>query len=80
MNEQYISGHKITKKFDITSTTLRRWSDEGSIRSIRTQDGKGKRIYILQDIQNQLGIPMADHIYKQTICYARVSSSHNLNQ
>jgi predicted site-specific integrase-resolvase len=76
MNEQYISGHKITKQFDITSTCLRRWSDEGQIRSLRTQDGKGKRVYNLQDIQKQFGITVSDNVQKQTICYARVSSSH----
>lgn len=30
-DEKYISSKQITNQFDTTSTTLRRWSDEGKI-------------------------------------------------
>lgn len=47
-NENYISPSKITKQFDITSGTLRRWSEEGKIRCLRPNGGK--RIYNIDDI------------------------------
>jgi hypothetical protein len=47
--ENYISPSKITKQYDITSGTLRRWSEAGKIRCIRPNGGK--RIYNIQDIK-----------------------------
>jgi len=47
--ENYISPSKITKQYDITSGTLRRWSDFGKIRCLRPNGGK--RIYNIQDIK-----------------------------
>ena len=46
--ENYISPNKITKKYDITSGTLRRWSEAGKIRCLRPNGGK--RIYNIEDI------------------------------
>jgi len=34
-NENYISPNKITKQYDITSVTLRRWAEAGKIRCLR---------------------------------------------
>jgi DNA-binding transcriptional MerR regulator len=48
-NENYISPNKITKQYDITSGTLRRWSEAGKIRCLRPNGGK--RIYHIEDIQ-----------------------------
>jgi predicted site-specific integrase-resolvase len=48
-NENYISPSKITKQYDITSGTLRRWSEAGKIRCLRPNGGK--RIYNIQDIK-----------------------------
>lgn len=46
--ENYISPSKITKQYDITSGTLRRWSEAGKIRCLRPNGGK--RIYNIEDI------------------------------
>jgi predicted site-specific integrase-resolvase len=75
-NEKYISANKITKKYDITSATLRRWAEENKIRCLRTTDGKGKRIYHCEDIKQALGIKPDQVICREIICYARVSSTH----
>ena len=48
-NENYISPNKITKQYDITSGTLRRWSEAGKIRCLRPNGGK--RIYNIEDIK-----------------------------
>jgi predicted site-specific integrase-resolvase len=47
--ENYISPSKITKQYDITSGTLRRWSEAGKIKCLRPNGGK--RIYNIQDIK-----------------------------
>ena len=47
--ENYISPCKITKQYDITSGTLRRWSEAGKIRCLRPNGGK--RIYNIEDIK-----------------------------
>jgi DNA-binding transcriptional MerR regulator len=46
--KSYISPNKITKKYDVTSGTLRRWSESGKIRFLRPNGGK--RIYHIDDI------------------------------
>ena len=74
----YISANKITKQFDITSNTLRRWADEGKIRCLRPNSDSargGKRVYNVEDINKFFGIETTIKPRK-TICYARVSSSH----
>jgi hypothetical protein len=48
-NENYISPNKITKQYDITSGTLRRWAEAGKIRCLRPNGGK--RIYNIEDIK-----------------------------
>jgi DNA-binding transcriptional MerR regulator len=48
-NENYISPNKVTKQYDITSGTLRRWSEAGKIRCLRPNGGK--RIYNIEDIK-----------------------------
>lgn len=73
-DEKYISPFKIKKKFDITSNTLRSWANEGKIRCIRVRDGKGKRIYSVEDVEKLFGQPIL-HTGK-ICCYARVSSDH----
>lgn len=76
----YITPKKIKKQFDITSTTLRRWSEQGKIQCIRPNSSEtngGKRIYNINDIKRILGLPeTVTIIEKKRICYARVSSSH----
>jgi hypothetical protein len=48
-NDNYISPNKITKQYDITSGTLRRWSEAGKIRCLRPNGGK--RIYNTEDVK-----------------------------
>lgn len=76
----YITPKKIKKQFDITSTTLRRWSEQGKIQCIRPNSSEtngGKRIYNINDIKRILGLPdEVTLIEKKRICYARVSSNH----
>lgn len=48
-NENYISPNKITKQYDITSGTLRRWAEAGKIKCLRPNGGK--RIYNIEDIK-----------------------------
>lgn len=76
MNEKYISAFKITKQYDITSNTLRTWANEKSIRCLHTKDGKGKRIYNLQDVERVIGVDVQEKLCRETVCYARVSSNH----
>jgi predicted site-specific integrase-resolvase len=74
----YISANKITKQFDITSNTLRKWADDGKIRCLRpNSDNKtgGKRIYHTGDIQKIFGVK-EELKERKIICYARVSSNH----
>lgn len=49
-DEKYISPNKITKKYDITSGTLRRWAESGKIRFIRPNGGK--RLYYIDDVKS----------------------------
>ena len=77
-NETYISPIKITKQFDITSCTLRKWAEDGKIRCLRPNPGVrgGKRIYNINDINKIFGIEKNTFGNdKKTICYARVSSN-----
>jgi predicted site-specific integrase-resolvase len=73
-NEQYISPFKLTKQFDVTSGTLRRWAEDGKIRCLRPNNGK--RIYNVNDVTKHFGIQPVKPNPTYTICYARVSSLH----
>jgi putative resolvase len=76
-NQQYVSPYKIHNKYDITSNTLRNWAISGKIRFIRSNNGVGKRLYNLQDIIKYIGVEeFKENKKTKTICYARVSSSH----
>jgi hypothetical protein len=78
MNEQFISPSKITKKYDITSNTLRTWATEGRIKFIRTSE-KGKRLYSLEDInkifsnETKTDSPSTSEI----LCYTQAKSFFN---
>ena len=73
-NDKYISPHKLTKQFNITSGTLRHWAEAGKVRYLRPNQ-TGRRIYNIEDIKKILGITDSD-TDKKCICYARVSSNH----
>lgn len=61
-NENYISPNKITKQYDITSGTLRRWAEEGKIRCLRPNGGK--RIYNIDDINRLFSKKVEDEKLK----------------
>lgn len=71
--ESYLKATKIQKTYQISSSTLRRWGDDGKIETIRTAGGS--RLYKLSDVENVFGIK-EPIIEKTKICYARVSSNH----
>ena len=75
-DKYYISASKITKKFDISAASLRRWGQDGKIEFIRTNDNKGKRLYNLKDVEQVIGIKTDSNLSRKTIGYARVSSNH----
>ena len=63
--ENYISPNKITKQYDITSGTLRRWSEAGKIRCIRPNGGK--RIYNIEDIKKIFNTELKQDVQKTPI-------------
>lgn len=77
MNETnlFLSAFKIKKKFDITSNTLKVWAQQNLIRFIRTNNGHGKRLYHLHDVEKMFGINQNSKS-KKSISYTRVSSEH----
>jgi len=67
---KYLSTRSITKRFDITSTTLRRWADEGKIRYVQPDSNTkrgGNRLYNASDIEKFFGL--TDYKKKIRICY-----------
>lgn len=73
-NDKYISPRHITKQFNITSGTLRLWAENGKIRCIRPNQ-TGGRLYNTADVEQIFG-SNSTFKNKKTLCYARVSSSH----
>lgn len=73
----FISASKITKSIDISANTLRRWSAQGKLDYIRTNNGTGKRLYNIETVNNILGFQSNQTVkQRQTVLYARVSSNH----
>ena len=78
-NEKYISPTLVSKQFGVTSGALRRWAEAGKIRYLRpntTSERGGRRIYNVEDIKKIFGIKEDQGEARKTVCYARVSSSH----
>lgn len=75
-DDKFISPCKIKKKFDVTSNTLRTWAEKDQIRHIRIRDGKGKRLYNIEDVEKIFYGSKLPEQRKQVVCYARVSSNH----
>lgn len=71
----YIGATTIQREYELSRSTLVKWADEKTVRSIRTPGGK--RLYHKGDIQAILHIKDEDiGQEKENIIYARVSSSH----
>jgi predicted site-specific integrase-resolvase len=72
--DKYISPSKLSKQFDVSSSSLRLWAESGKIRCLRPS-GTGRRIYNIEDIKRVFDLK-EDIEERKTVCYARVSSSH----
>lgn len=70
---KYLSPGKITKQFDISSGTLRKWALDGKIKFLRPNDSR--RIYNAEDVAKIIGAE-SEHSKKKVVLYARVSSAH----
>lgn len=70
-----MSGSTIRKSYDVSSSTLRSWAEQGKVKVIRSQGGAGKRLYCLADFKHQVGLD-EEAQPRRCICYARVSSAH----
>ena len=72
----FVTGHHIQQNLDVSSSTLRRWANEGKVKhAIATS---GVRRYDIDDVAKMCGVPAfhdARH-QKEKIIYARVSSEH----
>lgn len=75
-NDKYLSPKTITRQYNITSGTLRNWSEQGKIRCIRPQGTK--RLYHQDDIKKIFDGTNFEKEPKERkrILYARVSSQH----
>ena len=71
--DTYITPVQIKRQYNVSSNTLRVWANDGKIRCIRPNGTK--RLYSKTDIQKFFGITQEPK-ERKTICYARVSSSH----
>jgi len=77
LDQRFVTGATIRKTYDVSSSTLRDWADQGKVEAIRTQAGAGKRRYRLADVATLLGVePSREEETRRRICYARVSSAH----
>ena len=75
----YKQASSIKKEFNISTSTLRNWSNQGKIKSIQYCD-RGKRYYNIEDVKKLLcntsrNLNICEQNEK-TIIYARVSSNH----
>jgi putative resolvase len=76
----YVSSAHIREQFDVSESTLRRWADLQTVRSIRvgTSDAP-RRLYHADDIRrmfHQESSSSATTMQRAIILYARVSSEH----
>jgi predicted site-specific integrase-resolvase len=72
-HERYISASEVKKRYQISSSTLRRWADQGKIPVVRF-NSVGKRLYASDAIETAIGgNPTRE---REKVAYARVSSLH----
>jgi predicted site-specific integrase-resolvase len=77
MKSQYVSGATIRKTYEVSSSSLRSWAEQGKIKVVRSQFCKGKRLYCFGDFAHLMGLSSEeDQKSRRRICYARVSSQH----
>lgn len=75
LEQLYVTASKIRKKYDVSTSALRLWAEQGKIKIIRNNNGTGKRLYCLSDFENTYGVHEKEEA-RRCICYARVSSAH----
>lgn len=70
---QFKAARHFTSKYDVSSSTLRRWADGGFIRAVRSG---ARRLYEKNDVLRRLGVLENDDEGRRLdFIYARVSSS-----
>lgn len=72
-DDKYITPAEIKKHFGISTNSLRKWTIDGKIKSIRPNGTR--RLYSSKDINQFFGVT-EPIINRATVCYARVSSNH----
>jgi putative resolvase len=82
--DQYLSFARLSKSYDVCSTTMRRWAEKGLVRYVRL-DG-GKRLFAQCDVHHLFTKGQSETDQKENlattdtqrrrIIYARVSSQH----
>ena len=72
-NAKFISASEIKKRFSISSNTLRGWAEDKKIEFIRPNNTR--RLYNINDVNKFFGVNEKEVKERETICYARVSSS-----
>jgi len=71
-----LRGSKLTRRYGVSLSTLRKWHADGHVEALRLGDG-GKRLYNANDVRTRLGVRDDDETTAagRKIIYARVSSS-----
>jgi putative resolvase len=75
---KYATPRNIQKLYDISQSTLRQWAESGKVSVIRHPEGKRKRLYLLSDIEQRMGVPDVPEAKvggRIQAIYARVSSA-----
>jgi len=72
--QKYMSPRTITRRYNISTSTLRLWSDTGKIGCIRPFGRK--RLYNADDIRRVFMQKNSNIVERKRILYARVSSPH----
>lgn len=71
----FVPATVVQQHYHISTKSLRRWADEGTLRSVRFKGPEGKRLYDLPHLASLLGDVQAP-VPRRRIVYARVSSAH----
>jgi predicted site-specific integrase-resolvase len=74
----YVKGAVIRKSYNLSGTTLRKWSDEGKIDTIQ-MPGSNQRLYNIESFEKFMHIRderKSDTTPRVNYIYARVSSEH----
>jgi len=75
-NRSFISAKHVKQQYDVSSCTLRRWSEEGKLSFIRSGAEGGRRLYSAVDLARLFGEKTPASQQRHTILYGRVSSTH----